>query len=143
MTTPLDWITAAAAVTGASGGGVALAGALRARWQLRAETIRSGQDRRENELHRQRLAEVWHQWHDLPAGPEREKAALWYSAWTGAHPGTLAPGTGSRDAGNAYRMYVDELAARQGAEQEPARPGRLSRLRTRRRGRTAIRAGAR
>ena len=48
MTSAIEWITAIAAIIGASGGGVALLGAARARWNLRAETLRNSKDRREN-----------------------------------------------------------------------------------------------
>ncbi len=87
--------------------------------------------RRENELHRQRLAEVWDYWHDLPDGPERTAAARWYTEWTGASPpfsdgadGPLAPGVGCADADEAYDRYIGFLDA-------VYNPGRLGRPRRR------------
>jgi hypothetical protein len=119
MNATLEWITAIAAVIAAAGGLAGWLGAARARLQLRAETLRNSQDRRENELHRQRLAEVWHYWHDMPDSPERTEAARWYSEWTGAArprrggtgSGSQPPGFGCRDADDAYDRYIAFLAA--------------------------------
>ena len=118
MNTPLEWITAIAAVIGATGGGVAWLGFLRARWQLRAETLRNSQDRRENELHRLRHAELYQWWHDMPDGPPRSKAMHWFGEWTGARDpyhgsdqGAIPPGFGVRDADEAYQRYIGFLDA--------------------------------
>jgi hypothetical protein len=117
MTLALAWI---AALGGAAATIGTWLGPLRARWQLRAETIRNGQDRRENELHRRRLTEAWHQWNDMPAGPERTEAARWYTEWTGAaaprrggiDPGPQAPGFGCASADDAYNRYIEFLGYR-------------------------------
>jgi hypothetical protein len=111
----LAWIAAIGGVAATIGTWL---GPVRARWQLRAETLRDSQARRENELHRARLAEVWHWWHEQPDGPERAAAARWYSEWTGASrpfggadPGPMAPGIGCADADEAYDRYVGFLDA--------------------------------
>jgi hypothetical protein len=120
----LAWIAAAGSIA-------ATAGAWRteatARWQARVERLRADAARRENELHRRRLAEVWHWWHDMPDGPERVAAARWYSEWTGAaapfrggkDSGPQPPGFGCADDGDAYERYVGFL----GAVYEPGRLG--------------------
>jgi len=127
MTTAVEGITAIAAVIGATGGGVALLGFLRARWQLRAETLRNSQDRRENELHRLRHAALYRWWNGMPDGPAKVKAAAWLAEWTGARdpyrgssdPGPLPPGFNVRDANEAYQRYVVSLDD----TYHPGRPG--------------------
>jgi hypothetical protein len=127
MTSPIEWITAIAAIIGASGGGVALAGAARARWNLRAEILRNSQDRHENELHRLRHAHLYRWWHDMPDGPGRIRAMHWFGEYTGASDpyhgglggGPLTPGLHAGDADGAYRDYVSLLDA----IYHPGRPG--------------------
>ncbi len=117
VSNPLAWIAAI-------GGVAATIGAWRteatARWQARAERLRTDRTRRQDELHRARLAEVWQWWQDEPDGDERVKAARWYSEWTGAampfrgglDPGPQPPGFGCRDADEAYERYVGFLEAK-------------------------------
>jgi hypothetical protein len=78
----LEWIAAIGGVLATVG---VWLGPVRARWDLRAEELRTSRARRENELHRQRFASVWEwQWNHPPVGPARVAAARWYSEWTGA-----------------------------------------------------------
>jgi hypothetical protein len=119
MSTSLEWIAAVGAVIAAAGGLAGWLSTARARMQLRAETIRNGQDRRENELHRQRFAEVWNWQREQPGGDERVQAARWFGEWTGASrpyrggkdspPQT--PGLHSPDFDDAYDRYIEFLAA--------------------------------
>jgi hypothetical protein len=117
--------------TGVIGAGIgSWARTVRARWQLGVEATRSGRDRRENQLHRQRFAEVYHLWHDEPDEAERVKLSRWYTEWTGAAPprqggifaGPQAPGFGCADESEAYERYLATLEARHN-------PGRLGRRR--------------
>lgn len=134
MSSPLLWV---AAVGGAAAAVGTWLGPVRARWRLRAESLRTGAARRENELHRQRFAEVWHYWHDFPERPERASAVGWYSEWTGAREpfgadldGPQAPGSHSADVDDAYERYLAFLEAHY-------HPGKLSpprRIALRRRG---------
>jgi hypothetical protein len=127
MTNPLAWIAAIGGVLATIGTWL---GPARTRWELRAEAIRGGQDRRENDLHRQRFTEAWHLWHDQPDGEERVRLARWYTEWTGtAAPGRAgidataqAPGFGCASAEEAYDRYIGTLDARYN-------PGRLGRPR--------------
>jgi hypothetical protein len=136
----LEWIAAV-------GGVAATAGAWRteatARWQARVERLRNDRMRRENELHRQRFAEVWTWQRDQPAGEERAKAARWFGEWTGARPlhrslddGPQTPGLHSADADDAYERYVEFLGAiYEPGRLGPARAPLLGRLRLRQRSR--------
>jgi hypothetical protein len=90
----------------------------RARWQARAERLRTDAARLENELHRQRFTEVWHRWHDMKDGPERVRLIKWYDEWTGAREpfgadadGPQAPGLHTPDEDEAYKWYVGFLEA--------------------------------
>jgi hypothetical protein len=124
MSNPLAWIAAI-------GGVAATIGAWRteatARWQALAERRRTDRTRRQDELHRARLAEVWQWWHEQPDGDERVKAARWYSEWTGAarpfrgglDDGPQSPGFGCASADEAYERYVGFLEAKY----EPGRLG--------------------
>lgn len=126
MNTTLEWIAAIGAVIAAAGGLAGWLSVTRTRLELRTETIRNGQDRRENELHRQRFAEVWNWQRDQPDGDERAQAARWFGEWTGASrpyrggkdspPQT--PGLHSAGADDAYDRYVEFLG-------EVYEPGRL------------------
>ena len=122
----LEWIAAIGGVLAAIGIG-AWAGPVKARWQLRAEELRNGRDRRENELHRQRFASVWEwQRNHPPVGPARVAASRWYSEWTGnarprrggLDPGPMTPGQHSGDVDDAYERYIDFL-------DDVYQPGRL------------------
>src|SRR6266436_8245748 len=116
MSNPLAWIAAIGGVTATIGTWL---GPARARWQLRAETLRDGRARRENELHRQRFAEVWNWQRSEPEGEARTQAARWYGEWTGNYrprrggldDAPLTPGLHSGDEDEAYRNYLDFLAA--------------------------------
>lgn len=117
VTDALAWIAAIGAVLATVG---AWLGPLKARWELRAEELRTGRARRENELHRQRFASVWEwQRNHPPAGPARVSAARWYSEWTGAarprrgglDSGPITPGQHSGDVDDAYNRYIDFLSA--------------------------------
>jgi len=81
MTIVLAWIAALGSVAATMG---AWLGPIRARWQLRTEQLRTDEARRENELHRQRFADVWNWQRSQPEGAERVEAAQWYGEWTGA-----------------------------------------------------------
>jgi|SRR5215469_15580337 len=123
MSNTLAWIAAIGASAAAIGTWL---GPARARWLLRAERLRTGAARRENELHRQRFTEVWHYWHDLPERPERSAAIGWYNEWTGARDpfsgeqdGPQAPGTHAADIDDAYERYLGFLEAHY-------HPGKLS-----------------
>lgn len=116
MNNALTWIAAIGGVLATAG---TWFGPLRARWQLRAEELRTGREQRENQLHRQRFADVW-EWQDSqPEGPARVDAARWYGEWTGnyrprrggldARPQT--PGLHSADVDDAYDRYIDFLSA--------------------------------
>jgi hypothetical protein len=122
MSDPLAWTGAIAGAAAAVAGIIAAIGAWRteitARWQARAERLRTDTARRENELHRMRHAELYHWWHDMPDGDARIKAMHWFGEWTGARDpyhgdaqGAIPPGFGSGDAGEAYQRYVDYLDA--------------------------------
>lgn len=122
MSDSLAWAGAVGGIVAAAGAIVAAAGAWRteitARWQARAERLRTDEARRENDLHRQRHAELYQWWHDMPDGPERVRAMHWFAEWTGArHPyrggdqGAIPPGFGCRDSGDAYLRYVGLLDA--------------------------------
>lgn len=120
MSDPLAWVAAVGGVLATIG---TWTGPPRARWHLHAETIRNSQDRRENELHRMRFAEVWNWQNSQPQGPEHVRSARWYGEWTrrdapycgGLDPGSLTPGLHSADADDAYDAYIDDLAARYSA----------------------------
>ena len=82
------------ALIGAISGSVAAVGAIvaavgawrteiTARWQARAERLRTDAARRENELHRARHAQLYQWWHDMPDGPARYRAMHWFGEWTG------------------------------------------------------------
>jgi hypothetical protein len=113
MPNALEWIAAVGGVAATVG---TWTGPLRARWQLQAEQIRNGRDRRENELHRMRHAQLYHWWHDMPDGPVRYKAMHWFGEWTGARDpyrgkadGAIPPGFGCRDAIEAYDRTIGLL----------------------------------
>lgn len=116
VTNALNWIAAIGAVLATVG---AWLGPVRARWQLRAEELRTSRARRENELHRRRFASVWEWQRSQPAGPERVDAARWYEEWTGnakprrggLDPGPVTAGLHSGDADEAYEHYIDYLSA--------------------------------
>ena len=118
MSSTLEWMAAIspAAIIAAIG---SFRTEVTARWQARAERLRTDRARRENELHRQRFAEVWSYWHDLPDGPERIDALHWFSEWTGSRlprrggldDGPQTPGTHSPGVDDAYRNYLDQLEA--------------------------------
>ncbi len=55
-----------------------------ARWQARVEQLRTGQARKENELHHMRHKQLYDWWHDMPDGPGRIRAMHWFGEWTGA-----------------------------------------------------------
>ena len=115
VTNALTWIAAIGGVLATVGTWL---GPVRARWQLRAEELRTSRARRENELHRQRFASVW-QWqrNHPPTGPARVAASRWYHEWTGnarprrggRDPGPMTPGQHSGDVDNAYDSYIDFL----------------------------------
>ena len=112
----LVWIAAVGGVLATIG---TWFGPLRARWQLRAEALRNSKDRRENQVHRQRFAEIWEWQRSQPEGPERMEAARWFSEWTGAarprrgglDSGPMTPGLHSGNGDEAYERYVDFLSA--------------------------------
>lgn len=116
MGNPLAWIAAIGSVLATIG---AWAGPLKARWQLRAEELRNGRDRRENELHRQRFASVWEWQRNQADGPARMEAARWYGEWTGAarprrgglDPGPQTPGLNNAEGDDAYQSYINFLSA--------------------------------
>jgi hypothetical protein len=124
MGNALEWIAAIGGVLATIG---TWYGPLRARWQMRAEELRTSRARRENELHRQRFADVWGWQRSQPAGPERVDSARWFSEWTGAarprrgglDSGPMTPGMHSGDVDEAYERYVDYL----GAVYQPGRLG--------------------
>lgn len=123
MSDPLAWTGAIGGAVAATAGIIAAVGAWRteitARWQARAEAIRTDKARRENELHRQRFAEIWNWQRDQPDGDERARAARWFGEWAGASgpyrggkdspPQT--PGLHSADVADAYDRYVEFLRA--------------------------------
>lgn len=125
MNDALAWIAAVGAVLATVG---AWLGPLRARWQLRAEELRSSRAQRENELHRARFADVWEWQRSQPEG-ERVEAARWYSEWTGnarprrggLDPGPLTPGQHSGNVDEAHDRYLDFLDA----VYQPGQPGPL------------------
>jgi hypothetical protein len=131
MYNALVWTGAIGGIIAAIAGIIAAVGAWRtestARWQTRAERLRTDKARHENELHRQRFTSVWNYQRDQPDGPERTEAARWYSEWAGAawprrgglDDGPQSPGLHSPDANDAYERYVDFLSA----EYEPGRLG--------------------
>jgi hypothetical protein len=109
----LEWVAAV-------GGVAAAAGAWRteaaARWQARAERLRTDKARREKDLHQARFLQLYHWWNDMPDSPERRAAMDFFAEWTGARdpgragePGPLPPGFGSADSDDAYRSYVRTL----------------------------------
>lgn len=112
------WVLAIATAALAIEGGTALA-QWGARWQARAEQERTDAARAENELHRQRFAEVWNWQRDQPEGEDRRQAARWYGEWTGNYQprrgglddAPLTPGLHSGSEDEAYRNYLDFLAA--------------------------------
>lgn len=120
----LEWIAAI-------GGVLATVGAWRteatARWQARAELLRTDRARAENELHRQRYAEVWNWRRSQPPG-EMAAAARWFGEWTGTYApfrsgidqGPQTPGLHSGNAEEAYLQYLEFL----GAVYQPGRLGR-------------------
>ena len=124
MSNPLAWIAAIGSIAATIG---AWMGPVRARWQLRAEQLRTDKARRENELHRRRFAEVWNWQRTQPEGHDRIEAARWYGEWTGAaRPwrgglggGPQTPGLHNADEDEAYERYVQFL----GAVYEPGRIG--------------------
>lgn len=113
---PLEWIAAIGGVLATIGAWI---GPVRARWNLRAEELRNGRDRRENELHRRRFLSVWEWQRNQPEGDQRVNAARWFSEWTGAakprrgglDPGPQTPGLHSENPNEAYRFYVEFLSA--------------------------------
>jgi hypothetical protein len=114
MTLALAWVAATGGVLATIG---TWAGPLRSGWNLRAETIRNGQDRRENELHRQRFSEIWQQFQD---DPDRAAAYNRYADWTSAPGGGPLPAGGhSGNVDDAYSHYLTDLEARY----YPGRPG--------------------
>jgi hypothetical protein len=117
MGNALEWIAAIGAVLATVG---TWFGPARARWELRAEELRTGRAQRENELHRRRFASVWEWQRDHPpVGPVRVAASRWYSEWTGAarprrgglDSGPMTPGQHSGDVDDAYDRYIDFLDA--------------------------------
>jgi hypothetical protein len=112
------WVLAIATAALAIEGGTALA-QWGARWNARAEQERTDAARRDNELHRQRFAEVWNWQRRQPEGNARVQAARWYSEWTGAREpgraglddGSQAPGLHAGSEDEASRNYLDFLAA--------------------------------
>jgi hypothetical protein len=112
----LIWIAAIGGVLATVG---AWLGPVRARWILRAEELRTSRARRENQLHRQRFADVWEWQRSQPEGHQRADAARWFGEWTGASrpcrggldDGPQTPGLHSGDADDAYERYVDFLDA--------------------------------
>lgn len=122
MSDPLAWTAAIASAVAAAAGIIAAVGAFRAevtaRWQARAERLRTDAARQENELHRMRHAELYQWWHDMPDGPARIRAMHWFGEWTGARDpyhgsdqGAIPPGFGVRDADEAYQRYTGFLDA--------------------------------
>lgn len=119
----LDCVSSALEWIAAIGGVLATAGTwfspIRSRWQLRVEELRVGRERRENQLHRQRFAEIWEWQRSQPEGQERMEAARWFSEWTGAarprrgglDTGPMTPGLHSGNVNEAYERYVDFLGA--------------------------------
>ncbi len=118
---------------------IAAAGAWRGEITLRLQSLveerRNDQARRENALHRQRFAEVWHFWHDQPDDAAHTQAARWYSTWTGARPpldpgadGPLTPGFGCRDADEACERYLGSLEAKYGHLERPAKRPKVPQL---------------
>lgn len=81
--TVATWIAAIATLALASERGTALT-QLSARWNARAEELRTDEAPRENELHGQRFAEVRNWQREQPEGEERVKSAQWCGEWTGA-----------------------------------------------------------
>ena len=126
MSDTLAWVAAVgpAAIIAAAG---SWRSEITARWQARAERLRTDAARRENELHRMRHAELYQWWHDMPDGPARIKAMLWFGEYTGASDpyhggaggGPQTPGLHSGDASRAYDEYVSLLDA----IYHPGRPG--------------------
>jgi hypothetical protein len=120
----LEWVAAIGGVAATIGTWL---GPVRARWKLAAEQIRAGRDRRENEMHRTRFAEVWSWQREETDREERVRRARWFGEWTGADkpfrggldPGPLTPGLHSGSAVEAYQNYVDFL----GEVYEPGRMG--------------------
>jgi hypothetical protein len=113
----LEWIAAIGGVLATVGTWL---GPVQARWELRAEELRTSRARRENELNRQRFASVWEWQRNHPTvGSARVAAARWYSEWTGAarprrgglDPGPMTPGQHSGDVDEAYNRYIDFLDA--------------------------------
>lgn len=128
-----DALAWSAAITGsiaAIAGIVATIGAWRteitARWQAHAERLPTYAARQENQLHRQRFAEVWNWQRSQPDGDTRVQAVRWYDEWTGNYlprrggldDAPLTPGLHSGSEDEAYRNYLDFLAAQY-------QPGRL------------------
>lgn len=115
MSDPLAWIAAVGGVAATAG---AWLGAVRARWQLRAERLGTDRARWENELHRRRFADVWNWQNHRPEGDQRIDAR-WYGEWTGAaRPrhgghggGPQTPGLHSATADDAYERYIEFLSA--------------------------------
>lgn len=83
--------------------------------------------RRENELHRQRFADVWEWQRNQPPGDERLQFARWYGEWTGnfrprrggLDDAPLTPGLHSGHVSDAYERYLEYLSA----VYEPGRMG--------------------
>jgi hypothetical protein len=123
---PLAWTAAIAGVAATIGTWM---GPLRARWKLRAEELLTSRARRENEVHRQRFADIWEWQRSRPEGPDRVEAARWFSEWTGAvlprrgglDSGPMPPGLHSGNVNEAYKRYVDFLDA----VYQPGQPGPL------------------
>lgn len=112
----LEWIAAIGGVAATVG---AWLGPVRSRWQLRAEQLRTDRARWENQLHRQRFADIWGWQRCQSDGPERTEAVRWFAEWTGtARPrrggldaGPQIPGLHSGDLDGAYESYVQFLGA--------------------------------
>jgi hypothetical protein len=126
MNDALVWIAAVGGVLATVGTWL---GPLRARWNLRAEELRTSKARRENEVHRERFADVWEWQRSRPDGPDRMEAARWFSEWTGAagprrgglDSGPMPPGLHSGNVNEAYERYVGFLDS----VYRPGQPGPL------------------
>lgn len=138
MNDPLAWTAAIGGAVAAVASIIAAAGSWRteitARWQARAERLRTDAARRENELHRMRHAQLYRWWHDMPDGPARIKATRWFGEWTGARDpyhgsdqGAIPPGFGCAGPDDAYDRYIALLdliyhPGRPGVPPRPIRP---------------------
>jgi hypothetical protein len=120
------------ALTGAISGSVAAVGAvaaavgawrteITARWQTRAERLRTDNAHMENELHRARFTEIWEWVQAQPEGDQQLKAV----EWLGQHAGLRYPqrvtqgGSWSipelrMSADEAYAQYITALTGHRG-----------------------------